>query len=116
MLPYYSAQTIATEITVYNPYIPGPQKIDGSHLFHAEGELAPCELHLGSILTKLEYFPASHCPCHKERYKLLKCNCENFQSLNSLTKLKAGGEKKKVFNFSQQIKPGKQKNKKAKKI
>lgn len=47
-------QTIATEITVHNPYMTGSQKIDGSHLFCAEGELASCELHQENILTNTE--------------------------------------------------------------
>lgn len=74
MFLYCSTQTIATEIIVCNPYTTGPQKIDVSHLLHAEGELAPCELHLESILTKPEYFPALHCPCHKDKHIHLKCN------------------------------------------
>lgn len=47
-------QTTATEITVHNPYMTGSQKIDGRHLFCAEGELASCELHEESILTGTE--------------------------------------------------------------
>lgn len=33
------------------------KKIDGSHLFHADGELASCELHQKGILTNREQFP-----------------------------------------------------------
>lgn len=48
------AQTVATDITVHNPYSMGSQKMDENHLFCAEGELVSCELYQEDILTNIE--------------------------------------------------------------
>lgn len=45
---------MAAELSAHNPNMTGSLKMDGGHLFGAEGELASCELYQENILTNTE--------------------------------------------------------------